>query len=1825
MLSAVNTQHIVFIMAPFYRGGFWEVNSLDSNATHRSTSTELTGGAGFTFEDTVVAYYLAALLREERAAGQEGTVTSVAVQQAGHGHPMDDVIVEFRHDDSRRRLSLQVKRTITISAAASNIDFREIIVGAVATRTTPDFQPDLDVYGFVVENVAANRFRTLNRLIDWAKSSPSGEYFVRRFTDGSAAAAAERHLRDDLAVLIGAKSLDDEANFYQRFSALKLEGLMVGGAFRAEVVNRLQELIANDEDGQDVLLFDRLCRIARDGAGTACMWTHHTLLSQLRGSVRLKVTPNYRADVDLLQFSSSDGMADVSEEIEGFRVERPTLEKTIRDRLAECRLVNISGLPGCGKSAMLKRIASECATKGPILFLKSDRLMGTSWLTFSGAIGVRRHVIADLLAEIGTTGTPVLFIDGIDRVRPDQKGIITDILRAIEANENLSNWKVLASSRDQGLEAYRAWFPAAFYRDTGIGDVPIGPFSNNEAEALAKEKPNLKRLLLGPTAVREIARRPFFAAVLARSFPEEATTPQTEVDLIDAWWARAGHDAPEETVPQRRRALLDLAEKGVRNLGKNITVQGLKAPTLAQIAALKDDRIIREHDGGASYSFTHDIFFEWVFFRLLIERGADWQRSLTKAGEPPLLGRVVELLAQHALASPGKWTEGYRDLETQSLRVQWRREWLTAPPFTPAFDQGQQEFQTLLSENDYARLEKLLVWFQAQHTVPNPFILQYSKNLVEVVDRVRMADMLGWPSDFQGWARLLDWLFPIVPSLPARLLPSIVNLFDVWQNFFANRPNPRSSNILSICSNWLIDLEESEYPAGVSFEQGRWGDLGSKARSSLATSLRFIISMSAQAYPEPATALFERAIANDRMRREGYSDLIGFTPAMADVAPDQVVALARAELMKELPQDRIERKKREERDYFEWLKCIRAIPEKDRTKNQRRALKHVHFPTWIERVDLDDIGIEQLHQSYYPTSALHEPFASLFTKNPEAALGLVRDLANHATKGWRQVYDIDRNRMGTPIPVVLDFPWGRQEFWGDWHVYSWFIGELAPNPLACAFLALSHWAFKQIEGGRPTDKIIRAVVERNECSAVLGLALVLALETFHLSETTLPIAACQRLWRHDIARFAQEPTRDIDLLGFGFMNRLTGGKAKAKEYLDARVSRSRNVRELAMHFATSPDKKLRDHFKEALARFPDDLPYEVEETRSNRNLTASLKEDAERYAGLGDIANYSKHRTEDEQVVVSYQSPVSPSAEQTQKIAANTTYLQETVVIEWARHSLANNALSDSIALTDAIALARARDNALMFKERRDVEDHTTQSMIAAIAACIIRFGDPSSQHHYWALDVFTRIEDMKERSDTFHGSEIPWHPTIYLITGLAHIRAANPSDLELARRLMRLTIYPLKAIRNLAFEALFRDPDPGVAWITAQLALEFTIFHQPEIKKDGLRDNRVDQAAQKKSHKRALRTLSTNTVGPLRPLPPAWVKVLGQRRYGQPEDEVGWDNPDPSFNARFAAGIFQHFPIETWCQSDIYKPMLEITLKQFVAWTSERLMPPWNDRKRGSNRNTSELTEWTSLLGDLLARAAPHFETEVVRKEFLAPFLTDDERGLGVLAPFADMAVSRHVLDAPTIPSNTFDFLNDCVDRVVRDQVFDPEGYRAGEVHGFDLPKLIKALLFVAIEKADGATRFVNGDWSQINLIMPSVTRLVKAVGWSTFVMDQFLTLCERAGDTYPLDAFVVQANSILALTGDAKGGWSGTLLPARTAGVVQCLADANFPLRADLAQELLKVLDALIDLGDRRSVALEQTEAFRGIQGAYSGETGHPIRGKWPPGRSEATLGIS
>ena len=80
-------------------------------------SPELAGGAGFTFENSVAASYLAALLQQGFAPDiQDSTVCRVALQQRDFGEPLDDVIIDFRSEAGvEARLSLQVKRSVTIS------------------------------------------------------------------------------------------------------------------------------------------------------------------------------------------------------------------------------------------------------------------------------------------------------------------------------------------------------------------------------------------------------------------------------------------------------------------------------------------------------------------------------------------------------------------------------------------------------------------------------------------------------------------------------------------------------------------------------------------------------------------------------------------------------------------------------------------------------------------------------------------------------------------------------------------------------------------------------------------------------------------------------------------------------------------------------------------------------------------------------------------------------------------------------------------------------------------------------------------------------------------------------------------------------------------------------------------------------------------------------------------------------------------------------------------------------------------------------------------------------------------------------------------------------------------------------------------------------------------------------------------------------------------------------------------------------------------------------------------------------------------------------
>lgn len=159
-------------------------------------------------------------------------------------------------------------------------------------------------------------------------------------------------------------------------------------------------------------------------------------------------------------------------------------------------------------------------------------------------------------------------------------------------------------------------------------------------------------------------------------------------------------------------------------------------------------------------------------------------------------------------------------------------------------------------------------------------------------------------------------------------------------------------------------------------------------------------------------------------------------------------------------------------------------------------------------------------------------------------------------------------------------------------------------------------------------------------------------------------------------------------------------------------------------------------------------------------------------------------------------------------------------------------------------------------------------------------------------------------------------------------------------------------------------------------------------------------------------------------------------------------------------------------------------------------------------------------------------------------------------LAPFVHLYICMHVYDAKDVPPDAPALLMRCLEQLLKATTFDPEAYRSGELHGFDQPLLAKALMFVAIDDpAPGATRYANGDWSDIGRILPVKDHFVRSAGWVSTIMSHFLRLCERAKEVYPAELFADQVLHVIDGGGPPLKGWHGTFLPARIAGLVASL----------------------------------------------------------------------
>lgn len=1788
------------------------------------TSPELTGGAGFTYEDAVAAQYLAAMISGTTAAGLDGRIVQrVAQQQADFGEPLDDVIVDAASlaEGTVMRLSLQVKRSLTISDAATNSDFREVIQRSWQTLQKLDFRENVDRVGAVTGSVAEETSRAFATVCEWARASDTTAAFMQRFVDGSNASATHRAVAEAVRMVAqdtGGPLSDDQ--LYRLFSHLVLirfDFLHAGSTHEAEAIVSLQRALAPAQVVRARDLWDLLRQFARDGAGRGAVHTRASLVRALAGW-RFTGAPAFAGDVQTLRDSTRHWLDQQSDDIGGTHLKRQVLRDQLGAQMAAHRLTLIKGLPGTGKTVLLRDLVQELAADGTTLFLTANRLSGRSWSEHARAMGLATTSIEPLLVEVSATGHATMLIDGLDRIAPEQRAIVTDLFGQLLTNPALSDWRVVATARDAGIEPLRNWVPPALLASGGVGYVDVENLTDEEASSLADSLPALRPLLIGGNErVRTLARRPFFAAVLARGFSRAAYpsgfAPQSEVDLVEAWWTRGGYDAHAPQALARQRALIELAQRSAPDLGRNVRIRDLSTATQDVLPALEEDGLVQQVRTGHTAQFSHDIFFEWSFLHLLLDQGDDWIAALTAAGEPPALARVVELLSQATYPLPDQWPRELHALERAQVRPQWLRAWLVAPVFSPRFAEHADMFAASLAANGHRIFGKLLVWMQAEKTTPNPLVLSgVLGGDLDAAARIRIADSLGWPSDFVAWRRLLTWAIEQIDSIPDTHLRDLVTLFETWQVAVADYSNAVSQRIVAQCATWLHAIEDEHVD-----RRFRYSTLADDAAprprvpTQLETELRALVLRAARSYPDVVDAYLAKVEKIERWSDSAFRELMTYAPVLAQTHPAQLARVARRWFMRELPDDTSARWRREARDKGRRRKEAAAIPPESRSRSDKLALSSTSIMHHsFSHHDWDRLSIGGDHQGFFPASPLREPFHSLLMRDPATALALIRDVTNHATTAWRQLHG-HWHGSATPMPLVLVFPWGQQEFWGDDRHYFWFRGHGGPQVVECALMTLEHWGIAQLDAGRPLDEVLQQLLEGHTSIGIVGIAVHLALRAKQVSPTTLALLRSLRLWRLELQRKVQEQQlQSAGLIGFKKGSADSVHRQAVAESIQI-TSRRLELRDLVPFFVLGGDAALRDACRAALDDFPNRLELAYQEEAQNPEHVAELRRTAELWSELGHAENYTTEAIpgRDDVVQISMSSPRHEAPEVQAALQRHAQAAREMELWLWVDKCFTSRCWALGFSVDEAVERARELAEAAAAGRSMSLMPGSgfTEGAIAGTAAGVICFADASG-HEAWAdatIESF-RVAQDEMSDDTFSGSVIPWHPKIFVAHALAARIKSGREHHGDRDALYRLIAHPLEVVSFVALAGVAGcwERDARFAWCGLNLGLRLA---QLVSRRDMYRLD-ADGRRQVESDRRAATLAAAldeyRAQGPLpawvRPRP-SWVPAAPDAENPQAVDggeEDGWQSTDDLWNGQYAAKVLQKVPVAAVMASAGRARYVD-TLEAFVGWTLDTINPVWRtERRRGRERGDGNLYEWEDQLGRMVASVAPHLPADEILQRLLRPILAQpDEIAMRLLAPFTVSLVCGEVLDAPEVRDDTLHLLQAVLERTLENDDLRRSPYNDGRMGGFDLPELVKSLLFVVVEHAPGATRFANGRWDDLGQVMPLVDRIVRAAGWHPYVARQFVTLCERSGAAYPADTF---ADQVLAQIVDGRlpAGWKGSLIPAAIAALVQAHADRQHPLPAALARKLLQVLDALVDLGDRRSAALQQSESFRGVR---------------------------
>jgi len=688
------------------------------------------------------------------------------------------------------KLAIQVKRDLAFGD--KNKIFDEIMRASWETFKSPKFILGKDRFGFAIglpPKVVSEHYQNV---LTRARNSGSAEDFIKGLSIPGLFNEKQRYFIKltgaKLSLYEGKEIKDNDLwNFLRSMVILDFDFHRTGSRDQSYIIEILSHLIQPEKHIRSNDLFSQLYRYASEAKGVAGSLNLDILREKLISSgYSLLLPPDCRGDIKRLQEHGDFILRDIKSDIEGLVINRENIIYEAREKIKGNSLLELIGPPGSGKSVILKSLVELQRAEGPVIVLAWDRIDGIGWNGFSNYLRLERS-LQEILIAISSNSNPSIFIDGIDRILGSgPRKVINDLLRNLKetplSHDDSKHWTVVITAREDNLQEVHRWIDWSSI--SKIEQIKINDFEDDEVNIVFESNPRLKPLLALPQ-LKPIIKNPFMLRLIAdqRMIPEPYERPNiaSEIEVSKTWWNNVvGKDV--EMGRERQRSIIQLGKEDLLSPGHWLSGDGISSIILR---SLESDHILLRDEDRDMYRFSHDLFEDWVLYRVLDKERDNLAGYLKEVNQPFGLIRPIQLLGQSLLEScetEDIWTTLLKQLgEDKDVATRWRQALLTAPILSTQAQVLLDRVKFSLKDNNAKYLIDLLIALRTTQMDLDQSFQINAKKMGYKADETNLLQNQYLLPRWHVWIPFISWLLKNLDDFPKDVRPEATRVMEIWQ------------------------------------------------------------------------------------------------------------------------------------------------------------------------------------------------------------------------------------------------------------------------------------------------------------------------------------------------------------------------------------------------------------------------------------------------------------------------------------------------------------------------------------------------------------------------------------------------------------------------------------------------------------------------------------------------------------------------------------------------------------------------------------------------------------------------------------------------------------------------------------------------------------------------------------------------------------------------------------------------------------------------------------------------------------------------------------